>query len=189
MAENTNPKFDSSVNGTDDREARSKFWIAAYTRPRSEKKAAAELNRLGIDIYVPIQKQLRVWSDRKKWVDVPVIPMVIFAKVTEEDVHAVIIHSLIIRIISQPGKKEPAHIPSNQIENLKFMLGQSDTPVSFEQGQFATDDVVQVIRGNLKGLIGQVREVKDNMTEIWMSIDMLGGAVMKIRSSELEHIK
>lgn len=54
------------VNVADGREARSKFWIAAYTRPKSEKKAAVELAKSGIEIYVPIQTQIREWSDRRK---------------------------------------------------------------------------------------------------------------------------
>ena len=70
MNDNSNTHSVPPVNGTDDREARSKFWIAVYTRPRSEKKAASELNKLGIETYLPIQRQLRKWSDRKKIVDV-----------------------------------------------------------------------------------------------------------------------
>lgn len=54
------------VNGTDDHEAHSKIWIAVYTRPRSEKNVANELSKSGIETYLHIQKQLRIWSDRKK---------------------------------------------------------------------------------------------------------------------------
>ncbi len=178
----------STVNVTDDREARSKFWIAAYTRPRSEKKVSLELRNLGIEIYLPIQKQLRTWSDRKKFVEVPVIPMIIFAKITEEDIQIIREHSLIIRVICQPGRNIPAHIPADQIDDLKYMLGQSEIPVSFEHRKFNTEDIVQITRGHLKGLKGKVKEVKDNMTEIWVSIDLLGGAVIKIKTSEVEHI-
>ena len=56
MAENDMPEFVSPANGTDDREACSKFWIAAYTRPHIEKKVATELSKSGIETYVPIQK-------------------------------------------------------------------------------------------------------------------------------------
>lgn len=187
MAESTIPKFVSPVIGTDDSEARSKFWIAVYTRPRSEKKVATELSKSGIEIYIPIQKQLRIWSDRKKFVDVPVIPMILFAKIREEDIKIIREHSLIIRIISQPGRKDPAHIPTRQIENLKYVLGQSEIPVSFENGYFKSDDIVTIVRGSLIGLVGQVKDVKDDMTEVWISINLLGGTIVKIKSSDLEH--
>lgn len=177
----------SSVNVTDDREACPKFWVAAYTRPRSERKASLELSKLGIETYVPIQKQLRRWSDRNKLVEIPVIPMIIFAKITEEEIQKVREHSLIIRMISQPGRKGPAHIPAEQIDTLKYMLGQSEIPVSFEQGYFKSDDLVTIVRGSLIGLVGQVKEVKEDMTEVWIAIDLLGGTVIKIKSSELIH--
>lgn len=172
---------------TDGREACSKFWIAVYTRSRSEKKASLELSKLGIEIYLPIQKQLRTWSDRKKLVDVPVIPMIIFANITTEDLIKIKAHPLIINYIYDSNKKGPAHIPSNQIETLKYMLGQSEISVSFEQGNFKSNDVVKILRGSLKGLIGQVKAVKEDMTEVWISIDILGGAVIRIKSCELEH--
>ena len=47
---------ESSINGTDDREAHPKFWNALYTRPRSEKKVKEILDKMGIEIYLPIQK-------------------------------------------------------------------------------------------------------------------------------------
>lgn len=81
MTENDIPEFVSPANGTDDREACSKFWIAAYTRPRSEKKVATELSKSGIETYVPIQKQLRIWSDRKNKIEMAVIPMIIFVRI------------------------------------------------------------------------------------------------------------
>ena len=187
MNYNSNTHSVPPVNGTDDREARSKFWIAVYTRPRSEKKAASELNKLGIETYLPIQRQLRKWSDRKKIVDVPVIPMIIFANIISDDFLKIKTHPLVLNYISNSEKRGPAHIPNDQIERLKFMLGQSEIPVSFEQGHFKSDEIVEIVRGSLKGLIGQVKAVKDDMTEVWISIDLLGGAIMKINSTELEH--
>lgn len=188
MDENNISELFPSVDVTDDREARSKFWIAAYTRPRSEKKAALELRKIGVETYVPIQKQLRIWSDRRKFVEIPVIPMIFFAKISVGDFRIIREHPLVIRILSQPGKKDPAHIPTDQIDNLKYMLGQSEIPVSFENGHFKTDDLVTIVRGSLKGLIGQVKDIKDDMTEVWVSLDFLGGALLRIKSTNLHKI-
>ena len=181
-------KLVSAVDVTDDCEVRQKFWIAAYTRPRSEKKASLELGKLGIATYVPIQKQLRTWSDRKKMVEFPVIPMILFANIVEDDIQIIRDHSLIIRVLSQPGQKDPARIPNNQIESLKYMLGQTKIPVTYEQSKFRSEDRVCIVSGSLKGLKGQVKAIKDDMTEVWISIDLLGGAIVKIESSHLKPI-
>ncbi len=178
----------SAVNGTDEREARSGFWIAVYTRPKSEKKAASELAKNpNIETYAPTQTVIKQWSDRKKKVDVIVIPMIIFAKVsTEEDILAIKKHPLVIRILTLPGQKTPAHIPSKQIEQLKFMLNESDEPVVFVQGNFKVLDVVKVVRGHLAGLEGVVQRTSDGQSFIIITIDLLGGAKASVNSSDLE---
>lgn len=176
----------SSAYGTDDREARPKFWIAVYTRPRSEKKAAKELERLGIETYLPIQKQLRLWSDRKKHVDVAVIPMVLFVYVSDDDIITIRQHSLIINVLSLPGSRTPAHIPEHQIKTLKYMLGQTDIQVSFESSKYRTSEKVIVIRGKLRGLIGEIKSIKDDFTTISVYIDLLGGALVNIKTIDVE---
>ncbi len=105
MNDDLNTHCVTPVNGTDDREARSKFWIAAYTRPRSERKLAQELSKLGIETYVPIQFQLRQWSDRKKKIDVMIIPMIVFAHITEADVATIRTRPHALRILTYPGQK------------------------------------------------------------------------------------
>ena len=48
-----------------------KKWIAVYTKPRHEKTLAQELEKKGIESYLPLLKERRKWSDRKKWVEFP----------------------------------------------------------------------------------------------------------------------
>ena len=164
-----------------------KFWIAAYTRPRSEKKAAKELSNMGINIYLPTQIQVRNWSDRKKKIEVPIIPMVVFAKVEDSQIMTIAQNSLVIKIITLPGEKKVAHIPEIQINTLKFILGQSDTPVEFVSKPFKTDDVVEVVRGSFRGLKGEIHECSDGTTELIVRIDLLGGAKLKINKQDLIH--
>lgn len=185
---NEKPEYQdkSTANVTVDREAHPKFWIAAYTRPKSEKKAAAEIGKMHIETYMPMQRVIRQWSDRKKKVDVVVIPMVIFAHVTAEDILTVKKHPLIIKVLSLPGKKEAAKIPEQQILDLKFMLHESETPVTFVQQPFNLTDTVRVIRGKLSGLIGKVERITEDRTRLVVSIDLLGGATVDINSSDLE---
>ncbi|MGM9816225.1 MAG: UpxY family transcription antiterminator [Lepagella sp.] len=179
----------TTANVTDGREARSKFWIAAYTRPKSEKKAGNELANQGIETYVPIQIQTRQWSDRKKKVEAVVIPMILFAHITQEELLTVQRHHLILKMLSMPGKKEPAHIPDAQIAQLKFMLSESETPVTFVETNFNVSDTVRVIRGSLKGLEGKVYKIAGDKVQLIVSIGILGGAKVEIDSLNLEICK
>lgn len=179
----------SSVNGTDDREARSKFWIAVYTRPRSEKKLALELSKnksYSIETYTPTQTIISQWSDRKKKIEKVIIPMIVFCKVTEDESKFVERHPLVVKPLRWSGKKNPAIIPQEQLDRLKFMLNVSDVPVDFEPIDFQEKDYVRVVRGNLQGLIGQVERTSDGKTKLVISIDLLGGAKVEIKPLDLE---
>jgi hypothetical protein len=48
-----------------------KKWYPVYTQPRAEKKAYQALINKGIEAYLPLHRQLKQWSDRKKWVEEP----------------------------------------------------------------------------------------------------------------------
>lgn len=187
--DNAKTKSVSSVNGTDDREARSKFWIALYTRPRSEKKAKAFLDHEGIETYLPIQKQIRQWSDRKKLVEVVVIPMIVFVHIEKEMLHQIINHSLILKPLTLPGSKEVSIIPENQIDKLRFILGQSDYPISFEPSSFHVNDKVRIVRGPLLGLVGDISILGDDYVELAVSVGLKGTARLKIEKINIEILK
>lgn len=188
MDKNNISELVPAVDVTDDREARSKFWIAAYTRPKSEKKAASELSKI-MKTYVATQTLIRQWSDREKKIESVVIPMIIFAEVSSEDeILYVKKHPLVLKILTLPGQKQAAHIPAKQIERLKFMLHKSENPVNFIQGNIKLSDSVRVIRGNLLGLEGVVDRNPDGKTFIVVTIDILGGAKVSVNISDLELI-
>ena len=48
-------------------------WYAVYTAARAEKKVKERLDQIGIENYLPLRTEYRVWSDRKKKVSVPFV--------------------------------------------------------------------------------------------------------------------
>lgn len=185
MADLKNSRGVTAVNGTDGREAYPKFWVALYSRPRSEKKVKEFLDRMGFETYLPVQKQIRQWSDRKKQVDVVVIPMTVFVKLSRDYLYKVLGHPLIIRPFSLPGSREIAEIPESQIERLKFILGQSDYPVSFDPTVFRIKDKVRVLRGPLMGLTGEVINFDNNSLELAVAVGIGGTARLKIEHTDI----
>ena len=179
----------TAVHGTDGREARSKFWIGAYTKPNCERKVAQQLESLGIEVYVPLQKETHQWSDRKKQIDRVVIPMTIFAHIDETQESLISRSSLVLRTLSMPGLRKAHHIPDKQIDKLKFVLGQSDVPVDFVQHVPKVGDKLRIVRGKLMGIEGLALTDSNGNKEIVISIDLLGGAKMSIETIEVEIIK
>ena len=55
-----------------------------YTKARHEKVVASELEKKVLN-YLPILRERRKWSDRKKWVELPYFKSYLFVKTTNND--------------------------------------------------------------------------------------------------------
>ena len=160
-----------------------------YCRPRSEKKVAEKLTASGLTTYVPVQKQRRKWSDRFKMVDVVVIPMIIFVLNDNLDLPKISKDSNIIKVFTNPGSVAPAKIKDDEIERIKYILGQREVPVDFDPSIFKIDDKVRIVRGNLMGITGEIVSSDENTSELIIKLMMFGGARLKISKTDLEVIK
>ena len=178
----------SSVNVADDREACPKVWYVAYTRVNYERKAQEYLCKLGYEVYVPVQKEVRQWSDRRKVMDRIVIPMAIFICTAESKVREVEHLSFITHLLRVPGQKKMAAIPDEQIVQFRYMLEHADSPVQLENVSVNVGSKVRVIKGKLKGLEGIVSRCKDGRTNVSIVLDYLGCASVSIEKSDLEII-
>ncbi len=56
-------------------------WFAVHTHARHEKVVGQQLRELGITSFLPLAKQVRQWSDRRKVVELPVFGCYVFVKV------------------------------------------------------------------------------------------------------------
>lgn len=178
----------STVNGTDDREALPKHWVAALVQVRCEKAISKKLQELHIENYVPTQWEYHQWSDRKKRVERVVIPMVVFIhtdKATEKRLHT---YSFINKLVSYPGQYTPATIPDSQIESLKYMLSHTDKPVEMHNHIFKTGEIIRIARGPLKGFEGELYRVETNRPMVAIHIECLGYACVNIDKSDIELI-
>ena len=55
-------------------------WFALYTKSRHEKLLDRELNKRGIETFLPLRKIMSHWSDRKKWVEEPLFKSYLFVR-------------------------------------------------------------------------------------------------------------
>src|ERR1700743_2014633 len=79
-------------------------WYPVYTHARAEKKAFRALVDKGIEVYLPLHRQLKQWSDRKKWVDEPLIKSYLFVRVKESEQTEVLMTKGVSRFIFFSGK-------------------------------------------------------------------------------------
>ena len=186
---NLNSCVESLVNGTNDREAYPKRWIAVLVQVNCEKKTATRLGKVGYETYIPTQKQVHKWSDRKKKVDQLIIPMVVFVRATIREEEWLRDQSYIYKLLALPGSDEDKKrfatpIPDNQIERLKFLLENAESEVTIVNN-FKVGELVRVISEPLKGLEGVVSEADEKSSIVGIQIDGIGYACVKIGKHEI----
>ena len=145
-------------------------WFALYTKPRAEKKVNAELHEKGIEVYLPMRKELRHWSDRKKWVEVPIINSYIFVHIRMDDYRRVFDSKGVIRYVSHKGRA--VVIPDHEIENMKQTVS-SNILFNVEASDIRKGQIVTIASGPLKGITGEVMEVQ-GARKFYMRISHIG---------------
>ena len=83
-------------------------WYVVKTRSRAEEKVAQRIDSKGLNVYLPLQKTIRQWSDRKKTVEVPLISSYIFVHMEEKDLYKTLPIQGTVNVLKHLGK--PAKI-------------------------------------------------------------------------------
>jgi transcriptional antiterminator RfaH len=160
-------------------------WYAVYTRPRAEKLVYKRLLEVGIETYLPLQKTYRMWSDRKKLVEKPLLSSYIFVKAIRKDFPQVFRINGVVKFVSFEG--QPVSIPQNQIDVLRLLID-SDAEIEVTSERFAPGDNVEVISGSLIGLRGELIKTGSH-NRVLIRIDKLDQNLMlKIPKTFLKKI-
>lgn len=172
------------------------YWFVAIVNHNAEKSAAEKLEKLKINHYLPTQTEIRVWKNgRKSKVDRVVIPSTIFIYCTEQQRKEIVGLPFINRFMTNKAgitkseyHKPLAIIPDRQIQQLKFMLCQSDMPVTVSAKSLNRGDLVRIVRGNLAGLEGEVMDLSKDKTELIVALDFFGCARLTTDTINIEVI-
>jgi transcription antitermination factor NusG len=140
-----------------------------YTRPRWEKKIATLLDNRGIENYLPLNKVLKQWSDRKKMVQEPLFKGYLFIKISEKDKWDVKLVDGILNYVHWLGK--PAVVKESDIENIKKFLQEFDN-VQVVDKLLQKGDAVIVQQGIMMNYKGIILEVLHNKAIV--NIDSMG---------------
>ena len=129
-------------------------WHAIYVHSRAEKKVHSELVRKGIESFLPLHRKLRQWSDRKKWVELPLISGYVFVHISKKDYDAVLQIDNVMQYVRFEGKA--AIIRDQDIDILKRMLGQSEVDVEITQEELQPGMLVEIMAGPMMGIRGEL---------------------------------
>lgn len=177
------PSISPIAYGTNGSEAHPRQWIAILVQSNCERRSALQLEKAGFETYIPLQQEVHQWSDRKKTVYHLLIPMVVFVRCTPIEQYRLRELAYVHKLLALPGSTEASKhlataIPDAQIDTLKFLLKNANSPVNLV-AELKTGDVVQVSDGPLKGMQAVVVD-GEGKSMIAIRIELFGYACVKI---------
>jgi len=144
-------------------------WFVLYVNSRAEKKVADRLRAKGYEVFCPMKKVLRQWSDRKKLVELPYFSAYVFVRLDISDR---------IQVLETPGVvnlvywlKKPAVIRNEEMQSvMEFFESNKQSEITiapFQEGQ-----EVSIRDGALKDLKGII--IKESKNQLTLEIRQLG---------------
>ena len=137
-------------------------WYVLYTKPKREKTTALQLTNLGINVYCPMVTTIRQWSDRKKKIQTPLIPRVIFIKCLENERD---------KVFQVPGTQhylfslgKPAVVRNSEIQTMKDWMNGEIKDADVER--LKTGDTYILKNNGFTDQKGIVKEISNNRIQI-----------------------
>jgi len=137
-------------------------WFVIYTKSRNEKKVAELLQKNGVEVFCPLVKLKKNWSDRTKIVETPLFNSYVFVNLSEKDRNVVFNVPGVIRYLF--WLKKPAIARDSEIESLKTAL--HETMDSFTIENYQIGDTVKISEGVFKGLDGVIEKQSNNKLHV-----------------------
>jgi transcription antitermination factor NusG len=134
-----------------------KNWYVLYTKPNTEKRAGLELQKIGFESYVPLQKELRHWKDRKRWVKTPLFKSYVFIKSDNKERNRAFKVNGILRYVSFNG--QPAKLKEEEIKTIR-LLCKSESRITIDFNDYEVGQDVLICEGPLMGLQAKLVSIK-----------------------------
>ena len=161
-------------------------WYALRTRSRHEKMVADQLERLGVENFLPLVKRTRQWSDRVKEVELPLFSGYTFVRVVLSSPDR-------LRVLQTHGVAGfvginccGTAIPESQIEDIRTVLA-SDLPFE-EQPFLRVGQRVRVRGGALDGVEG-ILSARNDDSSLVISLEPIQRSLsVRIRGYTVEPV-
>lgn len=131
-------------------------WKVIYVNSRAEKKVAERLQSKGIEAYVPLKREMKQWSDRKKMVESPLINGYVFVRPQAIQRDAVLEVPGALQYVRYDGGD--AIIRDIEMEALRSIETKGYYVEANSSKDFQTGDKALIQAGPFKGLKGIVSQ-------------------------------
>ena len=147
-------------------------WYAVWTRSRHEQVVREQLERKGLEAFLPTITRWSHWKDRKKQVDWPLFPGYCFVRFNGAERLPVLKCVGVVNIVSFDGDIVP--IPEQEIASIRRLV---ESDLQFDPCPLIREGMmVEVTHGPLKGVVGRLVR-KGAHARLVLSVELIGQAV------------
>ena len=130
-------------------------WVVLYTNPRAEKQVALNLTDANIENYLPLVRQRRKWSDRMKWVELPLLSSYVFARIKATELGLMRqVDGVVCPITFGQNARKVALISDETMETFKKIVEIEQENCLLKAGEFVEGAKVRVLSGVYQGQEG-----------------------------------
>ena len=161
-------------------------WHVVKTSVRAEKKVNERLEKANFQTYLPLLNTVRIWSDRRKKVQEPLIASTLFVYTTPDELLSIYSIQGVVSILKYLNK--PAIVHEHEINNLRILLQQESSPELHPIMHLTKGETVQVTSGSFQGLIATAVNT-DNKFRVVVELESMGtGFVVNVPKSYVRKI-
>ncbi|MEX2272269.1 MAG: UpxY family transcription antiterminator [Vicinamibacterales bacterium] len=147
-------------------------WYAIWTRSRHEQVVREQLERKGVETFLPTILKWSRWKDRKKQIEWPLFPGYCFAKFNATDRLPILKCTGVVNIVSFDG--EPAPIPEAELAGIRQLV---ESDLAYDPCPLINEgDRVEVTHGPLKGVVGRLVR-KGSHARLVLAVELIGQGV------------
>jgi transcription antitermination factor NusG len=143
-------------------------WLAAYAKHQHEKRAAELLARKGMEVFLPLYREVHQWKDRQMPVFLPLFPCYLFVRARLEQKLDILKTPGIFFLVENEGRA--CAIPEGEIAAVQKLV--QNFPSVRPHPFLKTGDRVRISRGALSGVEGILIRVK-NQHRVVISVNSL----------------
>ena len=157
-------------------------WYAVQVKARCEKQVAQVLENKGYEIFLPLQKSRRRWSDRYQEILVPLFPSYLFGRFDANNRLPILTTPYVFSIVG--AGKQIVPVDPVQIDDIRRLLA-SGLPI-YHSPFLKVGQKVLIEGGPLKGQEGILTRIK-NTWRVVVSVDLIRQSVAV--EVDREHIR
>jgi transcription antitermination factor NusG len=143
-------------------------WFALRVKPNYEKPVAAALRGKGFEEFLPLSRRKRQWSDRVKFMDLPLFPGYLFCRLNLDERMPVMTTPGFLYIVGVGKNPEP--VEESEILAIQSVLRSGLTVTPWPH--LMVGQKVQLKHGPLRGLVGVLAKIA-NQHRIYVSVTLL----------------